>query len=111
MESYMVDNKILDPKDCINLVVNYFNTKLTIYQLIKSGHYTGYWWVEYKNERENILIYFDGDIGYHFAVYIDICGTRYSLWQYDKSVNDVTISTEENILFQLNILKQLLDGL
>lgn len=107
----MVDNKFLYPIDCINIVAGYFETNLGIYQLVKDGHYTGYWWVEYQNEKEDILICFDGDIGGHFAIYIYIYGTKYSLWQYDKCVNGVTKSTKENILYQLNILKQFLNGL
>lgn len=109
MEGYMEENKILDPQYCIDLITDYFNKNLSIYQLVKSGHYTGYWWVEYKNEKENIRIYFDGDIGYHFAIYICIDDVKYSLWQYNKNVNDATGSTEDNLLFQLNILKQFLD--
>jgi hypothetical protein len=110
MESNMVneDTLFLYPDKCIDIVLNFFSRELSNFTLSKKGYYTGYWWVEYKNEKEDIVIYFDGDIGHHFSVEITIAHTKYSLWQFNMSVNQATLSTENNILYQLDILKQFL---
>ncbi|MDR3236773.1 MAG: hypothetical protein LBT48_08655 [Prevotellaceae bacterium] len=106
MESNLVsDTAFLYPKDCVNLTIQFFSKEFLEFELIKSGYYTGYWWIEYINEKEDIIIYFDGDIGGHFYVDITISNTKYSLWQFDRSVNQATYSCKKNILYQLNVLK------
>ena len=101
----MVKSKILNSHESSNFVENFFLQHLESYKLRKKGIYTGYWWIEY--EKESIIISFDGDIGYSFSIYVS--DTKYSLWQYDRSVNNCVISTEENILYQLQVLKKFLD--
>ncbi len=107
MESYMVENEGLNPVKSIKLVEQYFDENFKEYVLLKKTNYTGYWWLEYFNSVD-IRICFDGDIGGHFSVNIFIDDTEYSLWQFDRSVNNRTQSTSGNILYQLNILKNFL---
>ena len=103
----MVKNEKLSPGDSVSFVELFFLEQLKCYILKKKGDYTGYWWIEYEDEKKNVVIYFDGDIGGHFTIYI--CRTKYSLWQYNRSVNNYTESTSKNILYQLSILKQFLN--
>ena len=105
----MVKNEKLNPNDSVSVVEFFFLEQVRHYNLEKKGVYTGYWWIEYEDEKKNITINFDGDIGGHFHVYISMYGTKYSLWQYNRSVNNYTESTNENILYQLKILKQFID--
>lgn len=107
MEGYMVDNK-LEPDDCVKLVQLYFERTFSDFSLLKKGAHTGFWWLEYKFERQNIVVYFDGDIGGHFSIKIYLNNEEYFLWQFDKSVNNKTLSNKENILYQLEVLKKFL---
>lgn len=104
MASNMVKECILSPKECIDLVVCFFSKEFSRFKLNKREHYMGYWIIEYINEKDKVIINFDGDIGGHFYVYITITGTKYPLWMFDRSVNQTTFSTRDNILFQLNVL-------
>ena len=103
----MVKNKRLAPLDSIDLVEQYFEENFKEYVLLKKTNYTGFWWMEYFNGVD-IRICFDGDIGGHFSVNIFIDNTKYFLWQFDRSVNNRTQSTTENILYQLSVLKNFL---
>lgn len=107
MESNMVENQKLDPLECLFLVEKYFKENFSEVELIEKGSYTGYWWVEYFKELD-IRICFNGDIGGHFSVKVLISDKEYSLWQFDRSVNNRTKSTNENILYQLSVLKSFL---
>ena len=107
MDSHMVKNQSLNPLDSIDLIEQYFEESFKEYVLLKKTNYTGYWWMEYFNGVD-IRICFDGDICGHFSVKIFIDDTEYSLWQFDRSVNNRTQSTSENILYQLNVLKNFL---
>lgn len=107
MESHMVEKQGLNPVESIGLVEKYFEENFNDYVLLKKTNYTGYWWVEYFNGLD-IRICFDGDIGGHFLVNIFLGETEYSLWQFDRSVNNRTKSTNENILYQLDTLKRFL---
>jgi hypothetical protein len=113
MESSMVNEEemLLDPEKCIYLVLNFFSVKLSTFKLSKKGYYTGYWWVEYQDRKEDMVIYFDGDISGHFHVDITISNTKYSLWQYDRKVNQLTRSSKSNIDSQLEILKSFLKSI
>jgi hypothetical protein len=109
MESNMVkEETLLYPQDCVSLVIKFFSQELVNFKLTKSGNYMGYWWVEYKDEEKDIIIYFDGDIGHHFCISIIIANTKYFLWQFNKSVNHMTLSTKTNIECQLSILRKFL---
>ena len=98
----------LEPKNCIELVEDFFDKNLKDYILNKETTYTGYWWVEYINQSD-IKICFDGDIGGHFSIKIFIGDTEFNLWQFDRSVNHATKSTNENILYQLKVLSKFLN--
>jgi len=95
-------------KDILNIIKVYFSKNISGFNIYKQGTYTGYWWVEYLNELNDLTVLFDGDIGGHFYVKITIDGTKFDLWQYDKSVNDATYTNERNILYQLSVLKRFL---
>jgi len=102
----MAENPKIAPSQSIELVENYFSANFKEFNLLKKNHYTGYWWVEYINTSGDVRVVFDGDIGGHFSVKIFIADTEYSLWRFDRSVNKATLSTKENILYQLGILKK-----
>jgi hypothetical protein len=104
----MVNQKTLDPLNCIALVRNYFKVHLPDYKLDVEGSYTGYWWLEFSNPLENCIVKFDGDIGGVFSVIIVIDDKNYDLWQFDKSVNALRHSTKENINYHLEVLKTFL---
>lgn len=103
----MVEER-LNPKECLFLVKSFFKMAFPKFLLTKEGTYTGYWWIEYKLEEENIIIYFDGDIGGHFSIKIYINNEEYSLWQFDKCATEKTLSNRQNILWQLEVLKKFL---
>lgn len=105
----MVKKRLL-PKDCIELVLRYFKENFLEFKKIKSDYYTGYWYAEFSNNNDIIAI-FNGDIGGNFYVELIIHEKEYSLWEYDKSVNEKSFSCEENILYQLNVLKRFLKDL
>lgn len=102
----MVEKKA-SPEESIILVKTYFTNNFKNFILKDDGHYTGYWWLEYIN-NEDIKICFDGDIGGHFYIKIFIAEKEYALWQYNRSVNQVSQSTKENIHYQLSVLKSFL---
>lgn len=106
MESNMVES--LEPKYCVKLVEDFFSKNIKGYTLNKETTYTGYWWLEYINQSD-VKICFDGDIGGHFSIKIFIGDTEFNLWQFDRSVNYATKSTEENIFYQLNVLSKFLN--
>lgn len=108
MESNMVNDSPLDPLECISLVETFFQNNFKKYNLLKKTNYTGYWWIEYSDTVDT-KICFDGDIGGHFSIIIFIDNAEYSLWQFDRSVNNATKSTNGNILYQLDVLKRFLN--
>ena len=97
----------LDPQDCLKLVEQFFRDNFKDYTLMNKASYTGYWWLEYANDSD-IKICFEGDIGGVFYIKILICNSEFNLWQFDRSVNNATKSTEENIYYQLLVLKMFL---
>ena len=48
-------------------------------------------------------------MGGHFSIKIFIGDTEFNLWQFDRSVNHATKSTNENILYQLKVLSKFLN--
>jgi len=106
----MVEDKSLSPFECVQLVKGYFEENLTEFILMQETTHAGYWWVEFSNNL-NIRICFDGDIGGHFSIKIYIDGTEYSLWQFDRTVNSLTLSTHKNISAQMGILNEFLKGI
>ena len=103
----MVENSVLNPLESISLVKEYFETNLSEFKLGKETTHMGYWWIEYFKDTF-LKVCFDGDIGGHFSIKVIIEDKEYFLWQFDRSVNKATLSTKQNILFQLKVLKRFL---
>lgn len=104
-------NETLYPEGSIEFVNEFFKNNLTNYMLVKTNFHAGYWWIEYKCKNDDLTIVFDGDIGGHFTIYIYIAESKYSLWQYDRSVSNASKSNKKDILYQLKILKQFIQGI
>ena len=92
-------------QECNEIVKSFFKENLPCFSLNVEWVHAPYWHIEFA--YDSIKIEIDGDMGYN--IYIYIYDTRYSLWQYDKSVNNCVTSTEENILYQLQVLKRFID--
>ncbi|GHT71692.1 hypothetical protein FACS1894174_08620 [Bacteroidia bacterium] len=91
--------------ECCEIIKVFFTKNIPHFYLIKEWAKAPFWHIEMR--KENIEIEIDGDMGFH--IYIHIYNSKYPLWQYDRSVNNKAISTEENILYQLNVLKRFLN--
>jgi hypothetical protein len=96
---------VTSAKECNIIIKSFFEENLSGFSSIKEWAQSPYWHIEFVND--NIKIEIDGDIG--FIIYIYIEDVKYSLWQYDRSVNDKIETTKENILYQLNVLKRFLN--
>ncbi len=108
MESDMVENNILNSEDSLSFVKQILDKELKDYKETKSGFYAGNWWINIENKEENILVQFEGDMGYNFSIYIYIDGKKFPLWQYDRKVINATETTKKNLSFQIGILKDFL---
>jgi hypothetical protein len=107
MGSDMVENEKIKPEDSIQLVEDYFRLNFPNFELFKKTSYTGYWWLEFITSP-SIKIIFEGDVSGHFTVRMEIEKSVYYLWQYDRSVNNASLSSKANILYQLAILQRFL---
>ncbi|MDR3048131.1 MAG: hypothetical protein LBU51_11105 [Bacteroidales bacterium] len=96
--------EINSAQECYDIVKSFFDEKLSAYLLNNEWIHSPYWHIEYV--KDNIKIVIDGDRG--FYIYIYIYDTKYSLWQYDRSVNEKAFSIKNNLLYQLNVLKRFL---
>ena len=56
--------------------------------------------MQYSDNETKVII--NGDIG--FNIIIEIGSKKFNLWEFDRSVNQAMKTTEENILYQLNVL-------
>ncbi|GHT14955.1 hypothetical protein FACS189426_22080 [Bacteroidia bacterium] len=83
----------------------FFRENIPSFSLTKEWMHAPFWHIEV--EKDNVKIEIDGDIA--FCIYIYIYGSKYSLWQYDRSVNDKLDTSKENIIYQLNVLKRFLN--
>lgn len=102
----MESNMVMSSAEKYYEIIKVFFTKnIPLFHVVKEWIKAPFWHVEM--EKDNIKIEIDGDMG--FIIYIHIYDSKYSLWQYDRSVNNKAISTEENILYQLNVLKRFLN--
>jgi hypothetical protein len=88
----------------IGLAQKFFQENLPDYQIRNTSTHGPYWSLEAVHAEIRIRI--GGDVGFNIEVYID--GAKYQLWQYDKSVSNVTDTNEANILFALGVLKKFL---
>ncbi len=96
MESSMVDIH--------KIIKDFFKKNLSNFSLVEEYSYSRYWGVIYI--YKNLKIKIDEEKGIMIDIFID--DTQYSLWQYDRRVINKSKLTEENVLFQLNILKNFL---
>jgi hypothetical protein len=98
MESDMVDSF----SNTNNMLIkDYFTNNFSNYNVKSEIAYGPYWGIEFVNKDVEISI--SGDIGFSIEIRID--GTLFQLWQYDRSVNKAMKTSNENILFQLDVLK------
>ncbi len=104
MEGNMVINSA---QECIEIIDSFFRENLPNYSLVTKWVHAPYWHIGF--EKEDIKIQIDGDRA--FNIYIYIYGSKYSLWQYDRSVNNRLCSKESDVLYQLNVLKRFLCSL
>ncbi len=86
------------------IVKNYFNTNKSSFKVILEINYGPYWGVRLTNGE--IEIHISGDIGFEIEIFIN--NSKYSLWQYDRSVNNAMKTSDDNIHYQLNILNNFL---
>ena len=102
---YLESNMVDIWKDNTNEIVKkFFKENIPSFSLIKDSLYGPYWNVEFVCNETKIKI--GGDIGFSIEIFIN--ETNYPLWQYDRSVNNKTNTSKDNILYQLNILKRFL---
>jgi hypothetical protein len=92
-------------KENCDIVKTFFKENSSHFSLIKEWVRSPFWHIE--AEKDNVIIEIDGDIG--FCIYVYIYGSKYSLWQYDRSVNDKIDTSKENLIYQLNVLKRFLN--
>ncbi|GAB6013002.1 hypothetical protein [Viscerimonas tarda] len=87
------------------IIKDFFKEKLPYFSLITEHSYFRYWNVTYVHGCLKIRI--NEEIGIMIDVFIN--DTKYPLWQYDRSVIDKSDRTENDVLYQLNILKRFID--
>lgn len=85
-------------------IKSYFNNKISKFVLESEYSYSPYWDVVFVNKDVKIHIF--GDVG--FTIDIVLFGTKYNLSSYDRSVIKKMKTSEENILYQLDVLKRFL---
>lgn len=90
------------------LIIEFFKEDLPAFKVISQYSNGPYWNISFS-DHDLITIELGGDIGFSVEVIID--KIKYSLWQYDRSVISKMKTTKENILYQLNVLKMLLNDI
>lgn len=88
----------------IQLIKNYIHNHLPDYSVISESSHGPNWAIKFA--KGDIEIDVSGDIG--FSVNVIINKTKYDLWQYDRSVNNAMKTSDENIIYQLNVLREFL---
>ncbi len=107
MESNMVEQGSKSWAEYLNyLVISFFKENLPLYILKNETAYGPYWGVSFIDNNDiEIRIRGEND---GFDIVLKIDNEECPLWKFDKSVNDATEVTEENILYQLYVLKRFL---
>jgi hypothetical protein len=90
-------------KNC-SIVEIFFSKNFPQFSISNKYTYSPYW--EIVLVYQDIRIKIGGDIGFSVDVYIE--NSEYPLWQYDRSVTDKMKTTDNNIIYQLNVLKKFL---
>jgi len=101
MESIMVSTNI-------QLIKEFVKTELPSFSVLSENAYSMYWEIILTNNQIEVKV--SGDAG-GFSISVFIQNTQYPLWQYDRKVNDMAITKDENILSQLKVLKRLIKEL
>ena len=86
-------------------IKQFVDAHLLNFKITESKVHGPFFYTELKDKLIKVVI--QGDIG-GFEIKIFIENEKFSLWQFDRSVNNKTQSTSENILYQLNVLKTFL---
>ncbi len=88
------------PKDAVNLIKQFFETNLSMCNLIEEYSHSPFWKVKYV--YNDIEIEIEGDIGFNVEIIID--KKEYPLWQYNREVINATKTNSKNILFVLGVI-------
>ena len=91
----------------ITLIENFFNNELPEYSFLYKQHampYGPYFKMGYQNEETKIEL--GAELGFYIDISID--NKKYNLCQYDRTVLEHNRVTENDILYQLNVLKRFL---
>jgi hypothetical protein len=94
MESGMVSSNNL-------LVKNFFQKELPSFSVVAESSYSMFWEIILSDNVIDVKV--SGDAG-GFSISIFIEKSEYPLWQYDRKVNDLAKTKDENIHSQLIIL-------
>lgn len=85
----------------LKIIKDFFKNNLIDYEVITESTHGPYWYI--KLSKDDIAVSISGDIGFSIEIFIN--KSKYELWQYDKSINGKIKTNNENILYQLNVLK------
>ncbi len=97
----MVNSNIL-------LIRGFFQKELPSFSVIAESGYSMFWEIILSNNELEVKA--SGDAG-GFSISVFIEKTEFPLWQYDRKVNDIVKTKDENILSQLIILQKLIKEL
>lgn len=89
------------------IIKDYFSKHLPMFKLEQESSHCPYWEISFGFNNVKVKIF--GDIGFEITIFL--FGSQYSLWQFDRNVNNAMNTTKENILYQLTILKSFLDNI
>jgi hypothetical protein len=103
MESNMVERTWAEA-NC-KIVELFFIENFPQFSISNKYAYSPYW--EITLVYQEIKVTIGGDIGFSVDVFIEDSG--YAIYQYDKSVVEKMKTTDDNILYQLNVLKRFLN--
>tara|TARA_R110001599_G_scaffold289743_1_gene492727 strand:+ start:52 stop:354 length:303 start_codon:yes stop_codon:yes gene_type:complete len=90
------------------LITRYFEENINDFVLVESKTHGPYFYSEYKKDIIKIIV--QGDIG-GFEIHVFIDNEKFSLWKYDKSLLNKSTTNEENLSYQLSVLKSLAKSL
>lgn len=86
------------------IIKEFFKKNFPNYQILEETAHGPNWGMKYS--KDDITISIIGDIAFYVQIIID--GDSHDLWSYDRTVNEYSKSSSENIRYQLSILKNLL---
>ena len=103
----MVENNSKYWSESLNyLVICFFKEYLPEFILKDETAYGPYWGVSLIDKKDiEVRVRGEND---GFDIVIEIDREEFPLWKFDKKVNEATLATKENILYQLSVLKSFL---